>query len=430
MVIEVEAADVEDVEAEVMKGFRREARLPGFRPGKAPEKMIRARYKKEIAGEVNQRLLSKGFEEGVKETKLDVFQVVESDPEDFCDKRGGLARVTVDVNPEFELPVYEGLKVTEGSTEATDAEVEDAIQNMREQRADYEVVEREAQKGDFVKCGYVGKIGDKEASEEIADLPPMFGTQATTWEEAGSEDAPGVPAIVQGVLGMKAGDRKTVEETFADDFRIEGLQGKTISYEIEVSQVREKVLPEIDEDFVNDFDAESEEELRERLKENISRQKKQRQNSEQRQQIQKQLLEAVEFPIPESALRFEQDDILRDYMQRAMQQGASGEDLEKAKDQLLEGSAGAARDRVRLRMILGKIAEKEEIKVNNEDMGRVIMQQAMMERRRPDDLVKELQKDRARLDEMRAEIVMGKTLDLLLDKAEKQPTAEPTEASV
>jgi trigger factor len=132
----------------------------------------------------------------------------------------------------------------------------------------------------------------------------------------------------------------------------------------------------------------------------------------------------VDFPIPESAMQTERDNILREYMQRAMQQGASREDFEVQKEELMEGAEKAARDRVKLRLILSRIAEQEKIEATNDDLSQMVMRQAMMNRQKPDELVKELQKDRSRVDEMRQEIIFGKTLDLLQEKAVKTPVSE------
>ena len=167
-------------------------------------------------------------------------------------------------------------------------------------------------------------------------------------------------------------------------------------------------------------------ELRERIAENISNQKKQQNANAERQQITEELLKAVDFPIPESGVERETESVLRDFMRRNMQQGVSAEEFEKHKESLHEGASKAAHDRLKSRLILTKIAEKEKIKVENEDFSRMIMMEAQQTGQNPEKVVKELRKDQSRINDMRREIILGKTMDWLLEKAERSE-AEPVE---
>jgi trigger factor len=115
-------------------------------------------------------------------------------------------------------------------------------------------------------------------------------------------------------------------------------------------------------------------------------------------------------------------------MQRNMQQGVSKDDLEKHKESLHDGASKAAHDRIKSRLILTKIAEKEKIQVENEDFSRMIMMEAQQSGQNPEKLVKELRKDQNRINNMRREIILGKTMDLLLEKAEREPV-EPAKES-
>ena len=134
----------------------------------------------------------------------------------------------------------------------------------------------------------------------------------------------------------------------------------------------------------------------------------------------------MDFPLPESGVASETDAILRDFMQRNMERGATQEDFEKQKEQLHQGASDAAANRLKSRLILGRIATEEKIQVENEDFSRVIMNEAMQTSQKPDQLVKELKKkDQSRIDRMRVDILMGKTMDRLLEKAERE-TAEAT----
>ena len=425
--ITASSEEVSEQEAKLINDFQRQAKIPGFRPGKAPKNMVRQRFAKDIQQELKQRVVSQAHQEGISGAEFEVFNIVELDEGEVKGGQGATITFTVDVIPEFEVPAYEGLKVTSTPTEASDEEVAKMLEQILGQRAEYNVAEKAAEKGDYVQCTYEGKI-DTEIVADLVPEAPMFGTQANTWEEAGNEDAPGVRAIVDGLVGMKAGETKEVTMEFPEDFKPEALAGKTVVYSVEAKEVREKVMPEMDDAFFESMQVKDENELRTKISENIENQKKQQNANGERQQITEELVKSVDFPIPESGVESETEAVLRDFMQRNMQQGVSAEEFEKHKESLHEGASKAAHDRFKSRLILTKIAEKEKIKVENEDFSRMIMMEAQQAGKNPDKLVKELQKDQNRVNQMRRDIILGKTMDLLAEKADRE-IVEPVEAS-
>jgi len=423
--VSVAAAEIASIEASLIKEFMRDAKIPGFRPGKAPENMIRMRYAKELKSELSQRVVSKAHQEGVAKSDFEIFGVVDLNEGEIAAGSDATITFTVDVLQAFEVPAYEGLKVTNEPTEASAEEVEKMFEQLLSQRAEFNVAEKAADKGDYVRCSYEGKIGDELVADLVPETP-MYGTQKVTWEEAGAEGTPGVQAIVDGVVGMQAGEEKEVTMEFAEDFKPEALAGKTAVYSLKAEEVREKVMPAMDDAFFASMQVKDEAELRERISQNIEGQKKEKNVNAERQQITEQLLGSVEIAIPESGIESETEAVLRDFMQRNMQQGASEADFEAHKEQLHEGASKAAHDRLKSRLILSKIAEKEKVQAENDDFSRMIMMQAQQSGEKPEKIVKEIQKDQSRINNMRSEILLGKTMDLILDKAERETVAATT----
>jgi trigger factor len=383
------------------------------------------RYAKELKSELSQRVVSKAHQEGVAKSDFEIFGVVDLNEGEIAAGSDATITFTVDVLQAFEVPAYEGLKVTNEPTEASAEEVEKMFEQLLSQRAEFNVAEKAADKGDYVRCSYEGKIGDELVADLVPETP-MYGTQKVTWEEAGAEGTPGVQAIVDGVVGMQAGDEKEVTMEFAEDFKPEALAGKTAVYSLKAEEVREKVMPAMDDAFFASMQVKDEAELRERISQNIEGQKKEKNVNAERQQITEQLLGSVEFAIPESGIESETEAVLRDFMQRNMQQGASEADFEAHKEQLHEGASKAAHDRLKSRLILSKIAEKEKVQAENDDFSRMIMMQAQQSGEKPEKIVKEIQKDQSRINNMRSEILLGKTMDLILDKAERETVAATT----
>ena len=423
--VSVAAAEIASIEAKLINEFKRDAKIPGFRPGKAPENMIRMRYAKELKSELSQRVVAKAHQDGVAKSDFEIYGIVDLDEGEIAAGSDATIKFTVDVLQAFDIPAYEGLKVTNEPSDASAEEVDKMMEQILSQRAEFNVAEKAAEKGDYVRCGYEGKIGDELVADLVPDAP-MFGTQATTWEEAGAEGTPGVQAIVDGVIGMKAGDEKEVTMEFPKDFKPEALAGKSAVYSIKAEEVREKVMPEMDDAFFESMQVKDEAELRERISENIENQKKQQNANTERQQITEHLLGSVEFAVPESGIESETEAVLRDFMQRNMQQGASEADFEANKDQLHEGATKAAHDRLKSRLILSKIAEQEKVQAENDDFSRMIMMEAQQSGQKPEKIVKEIQKDQNRINRMRSEILLGKTMDLILDKAERETVAAAT----
>ena len=417
--VTVAAAEIATIQQQLIKEFQREAKIPGFRAGKAPENIVRMHYAKELKAQLAKKVFTRAYQEGVGKSNLDVLTVIESSEIEVDPEKDVSVSFTVDVLQEFELPKYEGLKIAAKSTKPSKEEVDAAINQILGQRAEFKPVEKAAETGDYVKCSYEGKIGE-ELIAEIIPEKPIWGTQKNTWEEAGTDHPYGVPAIISGLVGMKAGDKKEVTMDFAEDFSIKELAGKTATYSLEVEEVREKILPEMDAEFFESIQLKDEAELRERIGQNIEDQKKQQNSAHERQQITDLLISSVDFPLPESGIEAERHLLLKEFMQRRMQQGASESEFEARKEELHEEAGKAAHSRLKTRLILNKIALKENIQAENDDFGHLIMLEAQQTGQKPEKLVKEIQKDNNRLNRMRSDIILGKTMDLILEKAERE----------
>jgi trigger factor len=267
-----------------------------------------------------------------------------------------------------------------------------------------------------VKLNYSGTLNGKPIAE-IAPERTILGTQNGTWEEAAAAQAPGVRAVIDGVVGMKAGDKKEVTQVFAADFEVPALAGQTGAYALEVLEVREKRPAALDETLLKSLQCETVEQLQQRVRDDLKSRKEQQAQAASREQVVKALTGGVEFPLPESAVESETQQVLRDYMERQMRQGVPEAEFEKRKDELFAGARQAAASRVKLNLMLLKIAEKEGIKVENEDLHKRILQEAMMARQRPEQLVKRLQEDRQLLAQLQRAILHAKTLDFVVEQA-------------
>ncbi|MFM8550457.1 MAG: trigger factor [Verrucomicrobiota bacterium] len=407
--VTVPAATVAAAEKEVVKGFAREAALPGFRPGKAPEAIVRQKYGKQIADEVSQRLLSQGYERIQQEKGFSIYTVADVQKEAGAGA-DAVFRYEVDVVPEFKTPDWKAVKVPAESVTVTEADIDQHLQKILEQRARYEKTEDAAAKGDYVRIGYVGTVDGKPVSELDAEAK-SYGSAESTWEEAGAEGAAvAVPAIAQAVIGLKAGGTAQTEYVFPATHEREALRGKKVAYAITASEVRRKQLPVVDEAFCKGVGVKDAEELRAQLRKGLEGSKQQAAETARREKAVDALLAGQDFPLPESAVLSVAQGLFYQYAEMRLRSGTRPEELETQRDDILAEAKKAAALRVRAQFVLSRIAEELKLEVSREELGAAIMQAAQATQTQPEKLVK----DRRRLAELRRDTLLNKALDAVL----------------
>ena len=417
--VSFDAEEMSDQEDQACKEFGRMANIPGFRKGKAPAQVIRKRYSKELKEELNRKVSTTAYEAVLEHKDIRVYSVLKVDAGEVEANSPATVEVTVDVEPEFELPDYGNYEFTIHPAEVDDEEAEKALDGLRDQKASFEEVDRAIAEGDYVKCSYEGLLDGSPVSEILPDKP-MYGKQANTWEEAGQAKGMGVDAIAQGVVGMKKDEKKEVEAEFEDDFELAPLAGKKVIYSVEVHEVREKKAPDPEsEDFLKSFNVENLEELKEKVREDIKSRKERENQDGKRGQATQKILEMPEFPLPQQAVEDESKAIFQRTVERAAQQGAKQEDMESKREELWKESQVQGQARVKISIVLDRIAEQEKMEVTNEDLAQAATREAMMRRTDPQAYVQELSQDRARINRLRQDILHDKTLELIASKGKE-----------
>lgn len=410
-----DAKQVAEENDKVVKDFVKSAKIPGFRPGKAPVNMVVKLYAKDIKEQLERSLTGKAIDALNDIKEFDVYAVVDLKN---GEKDGGFRlEFTADIYPEVKLPESLATKVELEKTDATDEEIENAVKFHLNQRAKYNEVDREIKAGDFVRLSYAGKI-DGVSVNELAPEMPLYADQKSTWEEAGNKEAPGIQGVVQGIVGMKKGEKKTLSHEFPKDVKNDKIAGKTAQYEVEIFDIREKEMPKLDAEFFKSFDVDSEEKFREKIKESIENEKKSNNEILKRQFAVEQLMEKTDFKLPESAVEDERHSILEEMMMRLLSQGASREDIEKNKESLFDNAGKEAEGRAKMRIFLNRVAKANDLKIDNEDMSRMLWQESMRTHTKPEDLIKQIQKDRARANRLRSDALLQKAINFIADKAE------------
>ncbi len=419
LVVALDQSDVEAVYRTVVGEIAKVASMPGFRAGKVPAAMIEKRYAKEIDGELRSKVVDKAYQAGLDESKLDVFAVVDVKEGEVAKGTPATVTFTLDLRPQFELPTYKGIETQLPAVEVSDADVDEAIESMRAERADFKVVERASQKGDYVKLSYEGKIGEQPVAELVPDRA-IFGKAPQTWEEVeGSEGL--IPGLGAQIGGLSKDEKKDLTVTFPADFHVAELQGKEAVYAVEVLEVRERVLPELDEAFFKSLQVETLDALKERTRQFLTQRKEMDNRAAQRQQITEKLAASADFEVPESLVESETQAVLRRFMEENMRRGVPAETFEQNKDQLVADARNAGARNAKIQLILARIAAEEKVEISNNDVDRFLRMEAMRTRQAPEQLAKELGKDRNRVRAMQQNILLDKALDFVVSQATVVP---------
>ncbi|MEO6874807.1 MAG: trigger factor [Opitutaceae bacterium] len=417
LVVTLDASEVDTEHQAVVAEFGQMARIPGFRPGKAPAAMVTKRFGKEIAEEFKQKVVSKAYRGALEQEKLDVLNVVNVEPGTVVAGSSAAVTITLDVRPEFTLPAYHDLPTEVGPTDATDSEVDAVIEGMRSERADFKKAERPAGKGDYVKLAYEGTIDGKPIAE-LAPDKQIYGKVPQTWEEVEGANEGIIPGLGNHLMGVSTGDKKNVTIVFPADFAaVAALAGKTAVYAVEIQEVRERALPALDEAFFKANQADDLAGLQTSVRSNLKLQKEHQNRSEQRRQVIDALADKVDFTVPDSLVENETQGVLRSFIEENMRRGIPQEQFEKDKKELFENARKAATKRVKVQLMLAKIAEAEKIQVTEKDIDSFIYREAMRTQQKPDKLVKILSSDREQLRGVQQSIIFDKSVDFLVSKA-------------
>jgi len=422
MRVEVEAEKVDETFEAVSKDFRREANLPGFRPGKAPREMVLRLYEKDITEETKRKLISEFFKKAVEEQKLEVLG--QPDIEEIQFSRGQPLQfaATIETAPEFELPEYKGLPVKREVRTVTEADVEQALNLLREQRAGFKVIERPVQTGDIVVVNYTGTCDGKPITE-IAPASKGLSEQKGFWVEAKPDSF--IPGFADQLLGAKAGDHRTVAVDFPADFVTPVLAGKKGVYEVEVVEVKEKVIPPLDEEMAKAYGAESLEKLKAGVRRDLENELKYKLDKAMRDELLRTLLGRVAFDLPETAVAHETRNVVYDLVQENSKRGVSRQVIEQQKDQIYTAATKNAKERVKFQFLMQKIAEKEDIKVSEKEIAYRIEYMARLYQIPPGKFLKDLRK-RNGLIEVYDQIMNEKVIEFLEKNAkieEVQPVS-------
>jgi trigger factor len=412
--IEIPAERVDEVFDTVIGEYARHARVKGFRPGKAPKKVVSARFAKQIAGEVKDRILPEAYRSALAKESLVPVAVVHVEDAAPAARSPFRFAVTCDIAPEFELPTYRNLKLNSEIRDVGDSDVDDAIASLKDRFAQFEDVQRPPRSGDLVQVDFEAFV-DGRPLQELAPEAKGLGAATDFWLQAGPEAF--LPELGEAVLDAAIGTSVEATVTFPADFGEEALQGRTALYRATVKQVREKQVGNLTEAQLKQLGVDTEDALRARVREDLQTHRASQERRQLRNQAVGLLLDGTAFELPESVVQSETRSTIYEMVQDIARRGTSQEQIQERKEELFDVASQNAAAKVRIRFILARIAEAEKIKVSDEELHARLESMAARSRMSAADLRREL-RERNQLDNLEQDLLFEKTLDFIMDQAE------------
>ena len=407
--------------------YSRHARIPGYRAGKAPRQVIEKKFRKEIQDELTKALVSKSYHEAIAEKKLRVVSLTDLGDVEFGEDRSMRFRATVVTAPEFELPEYKSIPVQLPENTVTEAEIDGALERLRDQSADFtDVSGRELAMGDFAVLDFAGALDGVPISEIVPEASKNLHGGKKFWLHLAPENF--LPQFCEQIVGMKLEETRSVQVQFPEDFPVTELAGKKADYAVTLNEIKEKVLPPLDDAFAAKLlPDKSLADLRHTIEHNLEHEKEHEIDRAKEGQVVKFLHERITFDLPPSLLKNETRRALNELVHRNRERGITDDLLKGKEKELIEGAGSLAAHRLKTNFILHRIAEHEKIQVTREDMDQAIREQAARYNVSVEKMRKEFEEN-DRLDGLAEEVLLGKTLDFLKQNVSIETTPMPSPA--
>lgn len=400
------AAEMKKAVADAAK----KAKIPGFRPGKAPKNVVERHYEAEIQSEVMNRVISDSYLQALKEHDLSPVEMPNITNISPLEKDAPLNfSAVVEVRPKFDLGTYEGLEVKETAVAASDEELNQTVDRLREMYAQLEVVEGQPLAKDHTA------IIDFEGFREGKSIEGAKAQDHLLHLGTGSL----IPGFEEQITGMNKGETREISVKFPDDYSNNELAGKDAKFTVTLKEVKKKVMPELNDEFAKDIgDHKTVDELKARVKEDIEIRKKNELVSAQREAILTTLIDAHSFDVPEGMVDREINSMARQQVTRMARQGI---DVQKVFDaaKFRQEHRDIAVKRVKGTLILDAIADKEKIEVSDAEVNNAMAAMARSANQKLEAVKQYYESQEGGMDNLRASLVEEKTLSLLLSKAKK-----------
>jgi trigger factor len=416
--LEIPAEEVSKAIEKVAKEFARLASVPGFRKGKAPISLIRRKYADDIKGEVLQSLVPERVEKAVAEQKLTPVSQPQVEKLDFHEGQAIKFRAVFEVLPEFELDNYKGIELEMPTMDVTEEDVNKALEETRERAATFAPVEgRAVENGDFAQVKLTGTPEGEGEPLQADSVLCHIGAEET------------MEPFNTNLLGANIGDHKNFDVAYPADYPDPKLGGKTYHYAVEVLGIKNKKLPELNDEFAKDIsDASTLDELKTKIRESLEHQRDHKHKELLHEKILAEIVKMHDFPVPEALVEHQKDVRLERVVRSLAQQGVDPRAVNLDWVSLRQRQEERAKEDVKAELILDRVALAENIDANDEDVEHELEHLASHGGESAEAIRARLTKQ-GTLDRMKAKLRSDKTLDWLAQNAKIKTVAAASAAT-
>ena len=414
----------EDVVKELDNAYReikKNAKIKGFRPGKAPRSVLERMFSKDVHADVTNTLIQNSFIDAVRQESLAFIGTPDIAPAELDPEKPFIYDITMELKPELADINFEGVKLKKTLYKMSEAEVDNQVEMIRKQLAEHNPIteDRAAAEGDHAVIDYEG----------TKDGQPFEPTQKTENFTLKIGQAMISDDFDQQIIGMKPGDKKEFTITFDENYHNKDLAGLDIAFTVTLNEIREEVLPPADDDLAKKLGQyETIEDVKNAIRENLRQGYDKRIEQEMQEQIFEKLL-TEEFELPETLVNFELDGIISDTEMRLSQSNMTMDQLGLSREKLTEQYRDVAEKQVRRHLFLSKIIEQENMELPTDELDREFDSFAQTIGQ-PVDFVKEYyEKNPDKLEGFKHALLEKKVFDLIIEKAEVEEVAPDASAS-
>jgi trigger factor len=428
LVVEIDSTTVDAEIDKIARDYGKAARIPGFRPGKVPSKVVRQRFRDQILHDVAHGLIPRAVDEALRERGVEPVDT--PDIKDVVVEEGQPLKFTAtfDTVPPIDPGDYATIRLRKAATTVDDAAVDQALEGLRERGARYEPVEdRGVEMGDSVLMDLVRTtrpepgivLTDADAPLAENEGPKSDNHQNVTVDIGAAANPPGFDAEL---TGLAAGSQKTFDVNYPADYAIKELAGTKVSYDVTIKAIRKRIVPELDDEFAKDLgDFASLDALKTRVKEDLAHEAMHEADRELRAELMKQLATRVTFEVPQALLEREIDRRVEEFVRRLIDQQIDPMKTNINWEEFRERQREAAAEAVRGALVLDEVARRESVAVSRDDIDAEIGKYAERTGRTPAAVRARLEKEGG-IGRLYAGLRRERAIDFLLSRATIEQT--------
>lgn len=421
--VEIPSEKVSGQRDQIVRGYASKARVPGFRPGKAPRALVEKRFEKEIAEELNGVLINEAYDEALKQEQLKVLDF--GVPENLTTNADGSVsfQSKLTLAPEVTLPEYKGITVKVPAAALPEEDLNTQLEALRERFADFKDVEgRAAELGDFAVIDYTSTVDGQPTDEFLGKAAGYLSGRDAFWVKL--DETAFLPGFAVQLAGLNVGDSKEIKVTLPEDFPVADVRNKELVFQVTVKELKKAELPELNDELAARLlPGKGIEDIKNIIRENLEGERARKISDLKVNQIVAYFNEKVDFDLPEELVTQETQSQANAMVNQGIQSGMTEDEVTSQQEEIFASAGTQAVANLRTNFILQEIARAEKLQVTDQELVNHLAQIATQRKIAPKKFIKDLQRN-GRIPNIRSSMVIGKAIDFLVEHATVEETTD------